>query len=210
MSSLIEVDWLPNWVSYTWTRSQSNSTFDDEPLLNHHNLFYLHSPNSENTCCSADFRQACTLHCDGGTVCLSCLIRLLRCLRTAGEGGVLKILHHDWDLYFVQNWVDWKGLCVNCQSWQGSDTVISVVNSACCLKQTFLLKADMLRQAKTLMRSSSTSSGKRLAKSDSQCMVNHQSLLDFNILKRGAVFELVSAREDCFEEQLCEDWTRIV
>ena len=81
MSSLIEVDWLPNWVSYTWTRSQSNSTFDDEPLLNHHNLFYLHSPNSENTCCSADFRQACALHCDGSTVCLSCLIRLLHWLQ---------------------------------------------------------------------------------------------------------------------------------
>ena len=206
MSSLIRVNWLPNWVSCTWTRSQSNSTFDDEPLSNHHNLFYLHSLNSENTCCSADFRQACALHCDGSTVCLSCLIRLLRCLLTAGEGGVLKILHHDWDLYFVQNWVDWKGLCVNCQSWQGSDTVIS----ACCFRRTFLLKAEVFQPTKTSMRSTSTSSGRRLVKSDSQCMVNHQSLLDFNILKRGAFFELVSAREDCFEEQLCEDWTRIV
>ena len=199
MSSLIGVDW--NSVSYTWTRSP---TFDDEPLLNHHNLFYLHSLNSENTCCTADFRQACALHCDGGTVCLSCLIRLLRCQPTAGEGRVLKILHHDWDLYFVQNWVDWKGLCVNCRSWQGSDTVISVVNSACCFKRTFLLKADMLRQAKTLMRSSSTSSGKRLAK------VIANAWLITNISLIWTVFELVSAREDCFEEQLCEDWTRVV
>ena len=144
-------------------------------------------------------RQACTLHCDGGTVCLSCLIRLLRCQLTAGVGRVLKILHHDWDLYFVQNWVDWKGLCVNCQSWQGSDTVISVVNSACCFKRTFLLKADVFQPTKASMRSTSTSSGRRLVKSDSHCMVNHQSLLDLNILKRGLFWRAALQRlnENC-------------